>query len=128
MLASLSIVQTVLTESFDCKGISKISQIAGKILFLVPDQVDQVMDYGKKGNLTRDLHAVKSDQALITLREQDHWSKWTFTTYNEVLEFLAEWGIVNANFNRVQEDKFPSSEPLTCFKKECVPVLTKAYL
>ena len=125
ILANLSIVQTVLTETFDCKGISKISEITGRILFLTPDQVDQVMDYGKKGNLTRDLHVVKSDQSLITLREQDHWSDWTFTTYNKVLEFLAETGVVSSNFNPVQEEKFPSSKPLTCFKKECIPVLTK---
>ncbi|MBP7074341.1 MAG: hypothetical protein KBA81_03035 [Rhabdochlamydiaceae bacterium] len=124
IFADLSIVQAVLKENFDCEGISKIKEINGRILFITPE-IDQIMDYGKKENLTRDLHCVKSDQALIELKEQDRWSHWTFTTYNDVLGFLAQWGIIRANFNQVQEAQFSSSQPVTYFKKRCVPALTK---
>jgi hypothetical protein len=125
--AQSSIVQDVLKESFDCDGVNKIRAISGRILFIT-SEIDQIMDYKKKGNLTRDLHVIKSDQTLLALDEQDHWSNWTYTTYNTVLGFLKESGVVCSDFNQVQETLFPPSLPPSYFKKECVPVLTKTCL
>ena len=105
---------------------NKIRAICGKILFLIPDRVDQVMDYGNGENLTRDLHSIRSDQSLIRLQTQSHWSAWTFTTYNEVFNFLASLGVVHADYKLVGEEQLPESKPLTCFKGKCVPILKKA--
>lgn len=126
IFAQISIVRAVLKESFDCEGIRKIENVSGRILFIT-SEIDQIMDCRKKGNLTRDLHVIKPDQTLLALEEHDHWSDWTFTTYNTVLGFLKESGIVCSDFNQVQEVLFPRSLPPSRFKKECVPVLTKTY-
>lgn len=126
ILSSLPIVQTVLEESFDCKGVEKIKNIAGKMLFFIPGQLDQVMDCGK-GNLTKDLHNQKPDETLVKLKGHDHWSDWTFNTYNEALNFLAKVGVVHNKHSPVKEEDYPEAPPLGCFPQKCVPFLTKSW-
>ncbi len=125
ILAALPLVRSVLKETFDCQGVDKIQKVRGKILFLTPNQGDQVMDYKAHKNLTRDLHAKRSDQPLIKLDSSDHWSDWGSTTYNDVLKFLAELNVVNKNYNRLEIGQFPNPVLPSWFKQECVPILIK---
>ena len=82
--AHIPVVNAVLNEHFDCNGTEKIKNIRGKLLFIVPGLLDQVLDYGKKRNFTRDLHDNQPNSSIIEMEGQDHWSKWNAKTFNQV--------------------------------------------
>ncbi len=125
VFANLPMVKALLSEKFDCKGIEKIQAVNGQILFLIPREVDQVMDYGTGCNLTLDLAHLRGD-ATVLRAVQDHWSDWGFQTYDAVLGFLARLGVVCPDFQPTDPAEFPEPPPLSYFSKECVPCLTKS--
>jgi len=123
-LANLPLVKRILSRDFDCEGRDKIDQVRGRMLFLTPKDVDQVMDYGVK-NLTRELYTKRPHASLLELSPQDHWSSWGAPTYNKVLDFLANVGVVQNHYAPVDKAAYPVPEAPSCFKRKVVPPLMK---
>jgi hypothetical protein len=122
--ARSSLAQRVLKDHFDCQGKTKIQNVRGSMLFLSPAGVDQVMDC-RTSNLTRELHALRSDQTMVRLQQEDHWENWTEATYREVLNFLEGVAIVSSKV--INTAKLPKSNTPDCFKKNWVKPLSKAW-
>lgn len=122
VLAKLPMVQRVLQREFSCDGEANIQKLRGRILFLTP-HLDQVMDYGKGGNLTRDLAHLRQDQPVLEIDSHDHWSSWDAETLEGVLTHLQELGVVQGK--EVAREEFPKVRA-TYFQKKCLPRLIKS--
>ena len=125
LFAGLGFVKEVIREEFDCQGIDRIHRIQGRSLFMTPRLGDQVMDCGAT-NLTRELYEQTRGQTLVELEPHDHWSKWDHVAYDQVLTFLSEIGVVKSDFTSTAPERFPRIETPGCFKRTCIPILTKA--
>ncbi|MBI5273850.1 MAG: hypothetical protein HY860_02215 [Chlamydiales bacterium] len=128
-LAGTSFLRSMIHADFDCAGAERIKEIRGRAIFLTPRELDQVMDYGSGRNLTRDLHVIRSraDDRLIELENSGHWTSLDYQSFNQILEFLEDLGIVIRDFPRVTQEAFPTAPPLGDCQKRWIPFLTKAW-
>lgn len=122
-----SLIEHTLTKYFSCNAVEKIKQIAGRVLFFIPQNgADQVMQWGVS-NLTEELaHEMSTTQEKeIVYIPGDHWSKWGKTAYVHALEFLTDIGITSSK--NIDKNKHPDPEAPGTFKSRVIPFLTKAW-
>lgn len=128
-VASLSCIQSTLEKNFSCKGIDKISEIAGSVLCIVASH-DQIMNYGDE-NLTNDLYKKRQSSSkpthLLTLQDHGHWGRWEADTFTKVLQILSEKGIVKVSPQLAHREKYPKNS-LNPFQKKCLPLLIQRWI
>lgn len=122
----VSLIRRIVDEECDCHGIEKIRDIQGRVLFIFPEKIDQIMNYGKQRSFTQDLldHRINDDRVVI--EGGDHWSKWDHRTYTQALAFLSRIGVVaNQESFEVNPDLYPPVQPPSWFQKNIVPIKLK---
>lgn len=134
LLTKLPCVRRTIQNHFSCDGMEKLRTFPGKIIFIAPQdpKADQLTYWAHK-NLTYDMHALREhlgfyNDAFIKLgRQSDHWSSWNADEYNQIDAELLKVQTVAANYLEIGSEAHPARPPLTCFKKTCMPILTKAW-
>lgn len=130
LLAKLPYIRNILENAFSCKGLQKLNEIAGRILFTSPPAgQDQIMHYEWVQNLTRQLYLQRNreDDVYIELEENsDHWSEWSAQTHNQVYSFLKENGIISPDYTPASQAEFPTPPQLSYFKTTLLPILIKS--
>lgn len=123
--ASLPFIRSSLEKRFNCQGTEKLLEIPGKILFLYPKGRDQVCDYGRKGNFTRDLRKLRPQDDAFEMENGDHWTTWDLSTYNRIMEFFSDVGIVNIPESPLQEKEISPLYETGCLKSNLIGFFKK---
>ncbi len=133
-LPKLPCIRRTIQNHFSCDGLQKLRTFPGKIIFIAPQdpKADQITYWAHK-NLTYEMHALRAhlgfyNDAFVKLgKASDHWSSWNADEYNQIDAELLKVQTVVANYLEIGSEAHPNRLPLTCFKKTCLPILSKAW-
>jgi hypothetical protein len=125
-LGALSCVKRAIETGYDCKGIEKIAEVKGNVLFLAPEKRDdQLLSCGEE-NLTRNLFRKAKNAECIDLEKSDHWTTWNGRTHESVHRFLFKNGILSAT-SAVSSTLFPDRAPPSDLRRWCFRNFNKAW-